>query len=99
MKSDSVCYCAAYSFMHRGGGGKCPGHQESLCEACGLPCDGKDVDFGIGRYECWGSIGTDVRIEHVSACCWSNITDNNEQSRSAWKKARLAMKEACNAGA
>lgn len=46
------------------------------CTACGEECDSINVDFGIGPYEYWGSVGIDVQIAEFSACCECNININ-----------------------
>ena len=62
------CLCAAYSFPHRRGSGKCSG-APFVCSSCGKECNPEVIDFGIGPYECWGARGTDVQEATVSNCC------------------------------
>ena len=67
-----TCYCPAYSFPHRFGGGACSGAQE-ICTACGNACQEVKVDFGIGPYE-YGSIcSVHVDIHMASDCCESEV--------------------------
>lgn len=71
-----VCYCGAYKFPHRAGGGKCQGPGELLCSACGEVAEGTSVDFGIGAYEYWGSKGVDRNVQWVSRCCEATLLEN-----------------------
>lgn len=71
-----VCYCSAYKFPHRAGGGKCQGPGELLCSACGEVAEGTSVDFGIGAYEYWGAGGVDRNVQWVSHCCEATLLEN-----------------------
>ena len=48
---------------------------EGICTVCGQPCEVVVVDFGIGRYEYWGSFGMDTQLEDVSECCEAPVID------------------------
>lgn len=45
------------------------------CVYCGEDCAATYVDNGIGRYEFWGSVGFDTRIELVSVCCEDEVEE------------------------
>ena len=71
-----LCYCKAYPFPHRAGGGKCSGPGEYICEYCGQVADGAFVDLGIGPYECRGTPGFDTNVQWVSRCCEATLLEN-----------------------
>ena len=71
-KHPHPCYCPAYAFPHRFGGGKCSG-STTICSDCGADCNEKSVDFGIGAYEAYGRSGIDRQIATVSDCCENQI--------------------------
>lgn len=71
-----TCYCSAYAFPHRAGGGKCRGPGELLCSACDEVAEGTFVDFGIGAYEYWGAEGVDRNVQWVSRCCEATLLKN-----------------------
>ena len=77
-RSIQTCYCPAYLFPHREGGGKCSG-SGSFCCTCGADDEGHEVDFGIGSYECHGYRGIDKQLALVSHCCEASIMDRNWQ--------------------
>jgi len=75
-----TCHCAAYTFPHRMGSGRCVAEQgEPLCSQCRLPADGKTVDEGIGHYEFWGSPGVDHQWVTVSECCEAGFVANTRK--------------------
>lgn len=78
-----VCYCSAYKFPHRAGGGKCQGPGELLCSACGEVAEGTSVDFGIGAYEYWGQRGVDRNVQWVSRCCEATLLENTASKSEA----------------
>lgn len=45
------------------------------CNACGEECSLSWQDTGIGAYEYWGAKGVDVRMELLSECCGSEVTE------------------------
>jgi hypothetical protein len=45
------------------------------CRACGEECSVSWQDTGIGAYEYWGAKGVDVRMELLSECCGSEVTE------------------------
>lgn len=44
-----------------------------ICSACGEPCKGIVMDFGIGPYEYWGQRGFDSNPRYVSNCCEADV--------------------------
>jgi hypothetical protein len=44
-----------------------------ICSDCGLECNVKRVDFGIGPYEYWGHRGVDVQMRDCSDCCEADL--------------------------
>lgn len=58
-----------------------------ICAACGLAAEFKEMDFGIGSYEFWGSVGVDVNIQVVSACCEAGEGENTEAAAAQRRKA------------
>ena len=75
-RNTEVCYCGAYKFPHRAGGGKCQGPGELLCSSCGEVATGRSADFGIGAYEYWGAKCVDRNVQWVSTCCDATLLDN-----------------------
>lgn len=69
MSTKKVCYCSAYRFPHRSGGGACPGDKTTiserlLCAACGRPTAiGGFFPPSKGRHPC-------------SSCCGAEIVRN-----------------------
>lgn len=49
---------------------------EDICSCCGQPADTREVDFGIGSYEYWGSTGFDSNVQTVSSCCEAPMMEN-----------------------
>jgi hypothetical protein len=47
----------------------------AVCKECNQPCQIASVDYGIGPYEYWGSIGYDTQIVTVSSCCEADYDD------------------------
>jgi hypothetical protein len=75
-----MCYCEAYHFPHRAGGGRCRSEGEiELCSACRQPFEGREYDFGIGVYEYWGQMREDVNVQVVSKCCLAPATSNQPE--------------------
>lgn len=95
-----VCHCGAYRFPHRVGGGKCECRIErcyrgwgqpklkvsDICESCGQAASGVEMDFGIGHYEFWGSVGFHTDVQVVSECCEASIIENTEANALAHRK-------------
>jgi len=46
-----------------------------VCSECGLTCEGKTMDFGIGPYEYWGANYVDTQLALVSHCCEAPMVD------------------------
>lgn len=46
-----------------------------ICESCGMPCDSKTVDDGIGPYEYWGAKGVHHDYYQASDCCGAEIAE------------------------
>ena len=46
-----------------------------ICSACGDPCIGEWVDFGVGPGEFWGRPYNDVDMQYVSDCCEAEIKE------------------------
>jgi len=80
-RHNEVCYCGAYPFPHREGGGKCLGNSwpggEYICESCRERATAKFIDTGIGPYEYWGAPGVDRRLEFLTTCCEVTPLDNS----------------------
>lgn len=75
-----VCHCAAYRFPHRAGGGACEACDgQQLCEACRLPAEGYDCDFGVGLTEFWGRVSRHTDVQHVSECCEAPLIENRPE--------------------
>ena len=49
---------------------------EDYCDSCYQPCQGNNIDNGIGCYEFWGQKGVDTCIEYVSDCCEATVMCN-----------------------
>lgn len=83
-RHNEVCYCSAYKFPHRMGGGKCTASpNDDLCSACGLPATDAFMDFGIGAYEYWGAKGVDRDVQYVSTCCEAGLVKNTASKSEA----------------
>ena len=78
-----VCYCSAYPFPHRAGGGACPGEAQHLCAECGLPATPITINVGIGSFEYWGQRLTDTRLETVSRCGHAPLLNNTATKHEA----------------
>lgn len=67
------CYCPAYNFPHRFGGGKCVG-EESIpkCTNCGKECS---IHESTERtpYEFWGERGYHTEHYSGSDCCDAEV--------------------------
>lgn len=50
------------------------------CSECGRLVDAIEIDEGIGPYEWWGSIETDVQIVCVSPCCEAEVVERYIQT-------------------
>ena len=61
---------------------------EPICAACGLAAEFKEMDFGIGSYEFWGSVGFHSDVQVVSTCCEVGEGENTETAALARRKAR-----------
>ena len=48
---------------------------KGICTGCDDPCNVVAIDFGIGRYEYWGSKEVDIDIQAVSDCCHEPTVD------------------------
>lgn len=46
-----------------------------ICPECGIPCEAKECDDGIGPYEYWGRQGHDSRPYMGSDCCEAQLDD------------------------
>jgi len=69
-----TCHCGAYPFPHRQGGGRCEA-PSYICSICRSPCEGVELDFGIGPYECHGYVGVHRDVHFVSECCEGDVLD------------------------
>ena len=49
--------------------------KEGVCSECGAHCTAVVRDFGIGKYEAWGFVGTHVDKHAVSPCCEAEVVD------------------------
>lgn len=73
------CFCAAYRFPHRAGGGQCPANPfkpQDICTRCGMAANEVTRDFGIGAYEFWGSREVHRDVRTVSECCEDDLREN-----------------------
>ncbi len=50
---------------------------DKLCAGCGQPAETKEMDFGIGAYEFWGSREVHRDIQVVTECCETGLVDNS----------------------
>lgn len=64
------------------------------CTECGQPCKVLTVDFGIGQYEYWGSVETDVQMRDVSHCCEAECCEDGEIHSPRTCRLREQMDEA-----
>jgi hypothetical protein len=49
-----------------------------ICSECNEPCKEVVRDFGIGKYEYWGSMCSDHDYQEVSHCCDAECLDEDE---------------------
>jgi len=65
------CYCSAYPFPHRLGGGLCPfhSHGETMCSVCGKPAKTRLLDFEAGTERFWRRLPNDAKFTRVTYCC------------------------------
>lgn len=71
---ETTCYCPAYAFPHRYGGGRCSGARY-ICAFCFGPCAPRQTDVGIGAYECHGACGTHHEWIVESTCCEAEVLE------------------------
>ena len=74
-----VCYCSAYPFPHRAGGGRCLGPGDYLCSSCGAVATPVAMEFGVGSFEHHGSVGIDRHRQVVSDCCHTYLLENSSK--------------------
>jgi hypothetical protein len=71
------CYCSAYDFPHRMGGGNCEAQLgDALCCECGKANSGHWVRLDEGKVEFWGTLSHENRRVLVSDCCESEMRHN-----------------------
>ncbi len=81
VNNTEVCYCGAYKFPHREGGGEClKNKNDAWCGSCGLACYPKNVDEGIGPTEFWGIKDWHHDWVWRSDCCDSEVFCNSERT-------------------
>lgn len=64
------CYCSAYDFPHREGGGQCAiGQTSPKCSSCGKVGEGHWEEEGSGYTEFWGQLHHEsVRVLRSNCC-------------------------------
>lgn len=77
-RSEETCFCPAYKFPHREGGGRCNGSDAYWCDDCHEECIPEKVDLGIGTTEAWGVVSTHRDVQWVSNCCHASFTGGDE---------------------
>ena len=80
-RKQDTCYCDAYRFPHRLGGGKCENVDIDgpFCTSCGSSCEVVQGDDGIGPYEFWGQKGNDSQPYSASDCCDAEVVEHQHE--------------------